>query len=477
MTDHIFDSSSHSKSFSSETTSFKNGLVSPISTSESPALNNLSDFNPKRKSLLSSENNFPINLNMNNSINNNNSTNNNIPANINTNVNSNANANTNSNSADNSTNSNANTNSINNNINNNINATNTTNTTTNNNSSNNNNNNNNNNNANANSTNPNNSYNPYLSPSQISNSESSSPPTNYYSNYNNSSTSRNTSATSSASFFNQNNANSNQLKAAATINSQNPNATPNDFNNLALSNRNNLINNINHSNSHNHDNNSNNNLLFNHSSTIVQGGNYPYNNQNISGSTPSFISSNPANPNGYQIPNIFQTNNNGQNYSGMNNQFNTSMPGAVGMAGGNMGNPQQMPEFNSRDLKILKTLLISGEKFKWKHILLTLSRNRNKKVTPSCCLKKSRELFGLPSESLEGDLGTSLTYAVNKNGWSSILTENQMRGSSGLPAANTAIHSSNTQMQMPGGVPGNIMAGFNDRNMQSNFSTYASTAW
>ncbi|CUM64522.1 uncharacterized protein PRCAT00002127001 [Priceomyces carsonii] len=108
---------------------------------------------------------------------------------------------------------------------------------------------------------------------------------------------------------------------------------------------------------------------------------------------------------------------------------------------------EQIPEsrplrkFSPQDIEILKQLLVTGEKHKWKQITKEINRASNKRndrdghiqtlknVSPMFVTKQYQNMLGLPNASYFGSVGSSLPYIVSQNGWND-LNEDQNSDSS-----------------------------------------------
>lgn len=113
-------------------------------------------------------------------------------------------------------------------------------------------------------------------------------------------------------------------------------------------------------------------------------------------------------------------------------------------------------KFSAQDVQLLRQLLVSGEKFKWKQITREINRQATsrrqssissqstttlmeeeilgglpgelphqtgavKNISPTFVVKQYQSLLGLPSVSAYfGLLGSSLPYVVAENGWDDI---------------------------------------------------------
>lgn len=78
--------------------------------------------------------------------------------------------------------------------------------------------------------------------------------------------------------------------------------------------------------------------------------------------------------------------------------------------------------FTADDILILRSLLINGEKVKWRYISSRLSTSTGRRATSTTCLKKAKDIFSLPSENVSGSLGTSLPYVVHDS-WNELIEE------------------------------------------------------
>jgi hypothetical protein len=76
----------------------------------------------------------------------------------------------------------------------------------------------------------------------------------------------------------------------------------------------------------------------------------------------------------------------------------------------------QRVDWDKDDIECLRSLLEVGERAKWKFISAELSKDRNKRIPPTACQKKFRDMFGVAEAS--SMLGSSLAYVVFPDGWS-----------------------------------------------------------
>lgn len=118
----------------------------------------------------------------------------------------------------------------------------------------------------------------------------------------------------------------------------------------------------------------------------------------------------------------------GQFYHGNHpNPANSESQTTGGVPGSNQ--PYAMAsKFSAQEIQILKQLLVTGEKFKWKQITKEINEEakrrsgdteRIKNVSPTFVIKQYQSLLGLPNNQLYfGMLGSSLPYLVH--GWDAV---------------------------------------------------------
>lgn len=95
--------------------------------------------------------------------------------------------------------------------------------------------------------------------------------------------------------------------------------------------------------------------------------------------------------------------------------------------------PDPNGKFTSLDISILKQLLPTGEKYKWKEITKEINKRSHerrkspegkpglKNVSPTFVTKQYQSMLGLPNNTMYfGTVGSSLPYIVAENGWDDI---------------------------------------------------------
>ena len=85
--------------------------------------------------------------------------------------------------------------------------------------------------------------------------------------------------------------------------------------------------------------------------------------------------------------------------------------------------PPDTMRWDDDDITMLQELLELGERAKWKYISGRLTKELNKIITAFECEKKFKYMFGVAEAS--SALGSSLSYVLSPNGWSSLENDSQ----------------------------------------------------